>query len=98
MIITSSSFPPSFRNTVNVKDTTERIPVELTVTERRRRRLVEVIREFQRESERGAHLIKVMDQLKKEGLPLHEFPRYLGSILREGVIYETDREHVRTTK
>ena len=83
---------------MKVMNKMEGIPMELTVTERRRRRLVEVIRELQGESERGAHLIKVMDQLKNEGLPLLEFPRYLVNALKEGVIYETDREHVRTTK
>ena len=72
--------------------------LELTITEQRRRRIIELIREFQGDSNRGASIIRVMDQAKEEGLPLQEFSNYLASILKEGLVYETDQEHIRTTK
>lgn len=71
---------------------------ELTTTERNRRRLLEVIRELQGNFDRGASIIEVMDQMRNEGLPLSEFPRYLASIIGEGLAYETDQGHVRTTR
>ena len=71
---------------------------DYTTTERNRRRLLELIRELQDNSDRGASIIEVMEHMRKESLSVSEFPRYLASIIREGLAYETDQEHIRTTR
>lgn len=71
---------------------------DLTVTERNRRRILELVRIFQGKSDRGASLIKVMDEMSRGGLPKPEFPHYLISLMREGLLFPVDEEHVRTAR
>ena len=71
---------------------------ELTATERNRRRLLELVRELQGNSDRGACVIDVMDQMWKEGLPRSEFSRYLAGMIKEGLVFETDQEHIRIVR
>jgi len=71
---------------------------DLTFTERNRRRIVELIRQFQAKSDQGASIIAVMDQMHMEGLSRLDFPRYLISLAREGLIFPIDEEHVKTIR
>ena len=71
---------------------------KLIFVESKRRKVMELIREFQQNTLQGARIIKVMDQAEKTGIPMIEFLYYIDNLMKEGLIYKSSSDHVRTTR